>query len=206
MSSTRRRPHGKDAVKKALIKAAAELFSERSAAAVSVRDIAKRAGVNHALLHRHFGTKDALRKAVMDDLAAEMGGAMAKTLASPAGPAAAMHAVGDNVGFVRILARALLDGESLASIRDGFPVLEALREQAKHLQAAGIARDDVDARMMAGLTLAVCSGWLVFEPFILRASGLEGEPEQLRVDMLHTFLQLLAKHPDLLPKPERDDD
>jgi AcrR family transcriptional regulator len=37
-----------------------ELLGERSAAAISVRDIAARAGVQHSLVFRHFGDKDTL--------------------------------------------------------------------------------------------------------------------------------------------------
>ena len=51
---------GRDAVRKALISAAARCFAGRGIGAVSVREIAKEAGVNHGLVHRHFGSKDGL--------------------------------------------------------------------------------------------------------------------------------------------------
>ncbi|RST16494.1 TetR/AcrR family transcriptional regulator [Streptomyces sp. WAC05374] len=49
-ASTRRR----------LLRAASELFAERGYERATVRDIAARAGVNQALLFRHFGSKRAL--------------------------------------------------------------------------------------------------------------------------------------------------
>ncbi|MBI5310358.1 MAG: TetR/AcrR family transcriptional regulator [Actinobacteria bacterium] len=48
----------------AIRQAALELFAEHGVASVSVRDIAKRAGVSPALLFHHYGTKDGLREAV----------------------------------------------------------------------------------------------------------------------------------------------
>ncbi|MFO7557486.1 MAG: helix-turn-helix domain-containing protein, partial [Desulfobacterales bacterium] len=57
-----KKPHGRDEVVTALIRAAAELFSEKGVEAVSLRKIAVRAGVNHGLIHRHFGSKEALRR------------------------------------------------------------------------------------------------------------------------------------------------
>ena len=48
-----------------MLDAARELFAERSFAAVSVRDIAERAGVSHALVHRYLGSKDDVYRAVL---------------------------------------------------------------------------------------------------------------------------------------------
>ena len=56
-------PHGQRETVAALIDAAIALLAERGPAAVSVRDIATRAGVNHGLVHRHFGSKQALVRA-----------------------------------------------------------------------------------------------------------------------------------------------
>lgn len=55
-----------DITKTGLIMAAGELFAEHGIDAVSVRDIAGKAGVNIGLIHYHFGGKDGLIEAVMD--------------------------------------------------------------------------------------------------------------------------------------------
>ncbi|ANY08572.1 TetR/AcrR family transcriptional regulator [Pseudonocardia sp. HH130630-07] len=49
-----------EATRQALLAAAADLFTEHGYDRTSVRAIAERAGVNQALLFRHFGSKDAL--------------------------------------------------------------------------------------------------------------------------------------------------
>lgn len=59
-----RRP--KAEVVAAILDAADDLFAERSPAAVSLREIADRAGVQHSLIHRHFGTKEELLRSVIE--------------------------------------------------------------------------------------------------------------------------------------------
>lgn len=56
----------------ALLEAGAELFSEKGYDAVSVEDLARRAGVNKALISYHFGGKRGLYVAVLESGFAEM--------------------------------------------------------------------------------------------------------------------------------------
>jgi AcrR family transcriptional regulator len=69
------KPAGRDAVMDALVDATAALILERGVS-VSVRDIARRAGVNHGLVHTYFGSKEALLSAafghLVDRAAAEL--------------------------------------------------------------------------------------------------------------------------------------
>jgi TetR/AcrR family transcriptional regulator, repressor for neighboring sulfatase len=58
------KPHGKEAVKEAIIVASVPLFAELGVDRVSFREIAEAANVNHALITRHFGTKAELVRAV----------------------------------------------------------------------------------------------------------------------------------------------
>ncbi|GEL17120.1 TetR/AcrR family transcriptional regulator [Pseudonocardia asaccharolytica] len=55
-----RRPRDSAATRQALLAAASELFATVGYDATTVRAIADRAGVNQALLFRHFGNKEAL--------------------------------------------------------------------------------------------------------------------------------------------------
>lgn len=59
-----RRTGGKDTRAQILV-AARELFGENGYAATTMRAIAQRAGVDAALIHHHFGSKEALFRAVM---------------------------------------------------------------------------------------------------------------------------------------------
>jgi len=53
-------PKGREEIRAAVLDAADELFASRRPSLVSIREIAARAGVNHALVHRHFDTKESL--------------------------------------------------------------------------------------------------------------------------------------------------
>jgi AcrR family transcriptional regulator len=55
------------AIRGALLKAARELFAKRDFKAASVRDIAAAARVNPAMIHYHFGDKDGLYRAMLQE-------------------------------------------------------------------------------------------------------------------------------------------
>jgi AcrR family transcriptional regulator len=64
------RPVGEDhapAIRSALITAARELFARRGYKAISVREIAAKACVNPAMIHYHFGDKDGLYRAMLQE-------------------------------------------------------------------------------------------------------------------------------------------
>jgi AcrR family transcriptional regulator len=61
------KPVGRDAVMDALIDATGQLILERGVT-MSVRDIARRAGVNHGLVHTYFGSKETLLAAAFGHL------------------------------------------------------------------------------------------------------------------------------------------
>jgi AcrR family transcriptional regulator len=64
------RPKGEthtETIRAALIKAARELFSQRDFKAASVREIAAAARVNPAMIHYHFGDKDGLYRAMLQE-------------------------------------------------------------------------------------------------------------------------------------------
>ncbi len=55
------------AIRAALLKGARELFTRRDFTAVSVRDIARKAHVNPAMVHYHFGDKQGLYRAMLQE-------------------------------------------------------------------------------------------------------------------------------------------
>jgi AcrR family transcriptional regulator len=58
------KPHGKEAVTRAIIEAAIPLIAARGIPSVTFRDIAGEAGVNHGLITHYFGSKDELVRQV----------------------------------------------------------------------------------------------------------------------------------------------
>ncbi|RMI33323.1 TetR/AcrR family transcriptional regulator [Nocardia stercoris] len=151
-------PTGRDAVSTAVLTAATELFGERGPTATSIRDIAERAGVNHGLVFRHFGAKQALVGAVLNHLAAESADAL--TGPDPASdPRLRRHWT--------VLARCILDGYPVGELQDRFPVI-----------AHGVAmvRERGADERTAALTVAHAAafrlGWEMFRPFLRAAAGL----------------------------------
>ncbi len=56
--------------REAIIRGAAEAFVEHGYEATSLEDVAEAAGISRALLYRHFDTKQAIYRAVLDDFLA----------------------------------------------------------------------------------------------------------------------------------------
>ncbi|WP_433425788.1 TetR/AcrR family transcriptional regulator [Microtetraspora malaysiensis] len=92
--------------------AALELFGAEGASRVSLRAVAQRAGVSHALVLHHFATKEGLRQACDDYVISLVKGAPDADLGDTAGLAAMLEA---GVAVRRYLGRAFLDGTSEAA-------------------------------------------------------------------------------------------
>lgn len=69
-----------DQTRERILEAADQLFGELGFDVATTRDIALRSGVNKALIHYHFGTKDDLLEAVLDGYYAKLGEALQKAL------------------------------------------------------------------------------------------------------------------------------
>jgi len=161
--------------REALLDAAVELFGARGPAAVSTREVAAGARVNHGLIHRHFRTKDELLRAALGRLASEI------AAAGPADDSEAdalvryFDATFARAAYWRLLARALLDGRDPADLQTKFPTMERIVAAFERLEKAGALPAGRDARAVAAALTALGLGWLVFEPFLAQSTGLDGE-------------------------------
>ncbi len=156
---------GREAVQESILAAAAELFAERGPAAVSLRAVAGRAGVNYGLVHRHFGTKDALLRRVLRREADELVEAIAADARNGV-PLAVTLTLHDQL--VRSLARAALDGVDVGAVWSERPEAARLVDLL-----AGQGNDDArDRRMTAAATAALVLGWALLENTLLSTFGL----------------------------------
>lgn len=167
------RPVGREEVMAAVLTAATELFAQRGPDAVTVREVADRAGVNHALIHRHYGTKDELLRVVLAQ-AAERMDAVSRVMANSRDDLTpVVSALRAEDQCVRLLAWAILSG---------YPVKEIWPEHlaARRLQAvlsderrdAERTGDVTDPRAVVATAQAMLLGWMVFLPFLERAGDL----------------------------------
>ena len=186
---------GRVATRDALLRAAAELFAERGAEAVSTREIASKAHVNNGLIHRHFRTKDALLREVLEGLSAEIASV------DQDGEASAIllrffHAVREQETYWKLLARTMLDGQPINCVQKTFPTMGRAIELIRDLQAQGKGPTDADPRSVAMLAGAVAFGWLVFEPWLLAAGGFaEEEKDEAGREVIRLIRDFLT-HPN----------
>ena len=184
MSSTtsRRRPKPPKAKRTApepadardkLVDATLRLLVSRPVAGVSVRDIAAEAGVNHGLVHRHFGSKDGLIRAAVERAA--------RTVYVDGTPARAswfFQRLREHPELAILVARACLDGPSdLLAI--AAPPPELLRRVAERLRplTAPLGQLGVDAYLANALWTCALLGWFVFRPMIEVGYKLPARPD-----------------------------
>src|ERR1700744_5973212 len=141
--TTAAKPIGKDEVSAAVLQAASELFAEKGPAATSIREVAARAGVNHGLLHRHFGSKRQLLAATLQYLADS-----AATLHDSGAPAERLEAAYELQA--RVMVRSMLDGFPIEELQQRFPGMEAFLDQVRAGQT-----DERTARLLAAHGMAL---------------------------------------------------
>lgn len=165
---------GRDATVAAVEGAARKLFAERGYAGVSVRDIAAEAGVNHGLIHRHFGAKEGVLQAVLQGMFTDVG-ELALGKSRPGDPdflAQLYPLVAQRRTDWQVLMRAVLDGFDFSAAGFRFPLTQAV---LSHVEARRGALDR-EARMRAGAIIAGGLGWLLLEEYLTPVLGLEGTP------------------------------
>jgi AcrR family transcriptional regulator len=172
-------PRGRDAVRAAVIAAAEALFAERGYSAVSVRDLAAAAGVNHGLIHRHFGSKDGVLQAVLQGMFSDVGAA-ARTrldLAADDYLERLFPLVSARKRHWQILMRAVMDGFDFTQPGFEFPITRTVVEHVAAVRGV----DDRETRVVAGHAISAGLGWLLLETYLAPVLGLEdADVEDLR--------------------------
>jgi AcrR family transcriptional regulator len=110
-----------------ILAASDELFGVLGFDATTTRDIAAKSGVNKALIHYHFGTKDELLAAVLEDYYARLRTTLLAALEAPGEPLAKLLAVVDAYGdflarnhaFCSIVQREVASGRHMERIVAG---------------------------------------------------------------------------------------
>ena len=191
---SKNQPKGRDEVVEALIKAAATLFAERGVSGVSLRDIAAHAGVNHGLIHRHFGSKENLRKQTQEYLAKNIRDDIGtpENLIDLLGRAES--AIQKNPLFWRVMARSFLDGTVAGDVQSEFPFVRDFVELVTAVQQQGLITLDLDPRYIVVAICAYGLGMRAFERYLMEAAGLGDEPvEKVQAEIRNRFISLCLK-------------
>jgi AcrR family transcriptional regulator len=156
----------RDEVTEALVDAAVAMVRADPEAELSGREVAARAGVNHGLVHRYFGTRLGLLRSVLDRLADELSRRLAD---EDPRVLVGLGAADTAAVYAKVLARALLDGLDPAELQTQFPTVVALESIARDEHGL----DDLTARLAAAQCVALILGWQVFEPWLRVAADLD---------------------------------
>ncbi len=113
-----------DQTKSKILTAADTLFGELGFDATTTRDIAQRSGVNKALIHYHFGTKDELLEALLEGYYSKLSTALQAALGRRGGLAAQVEDLLDayadflaeHYSFTRIVQREVASGRHVERI------------------------------------------------------------------------------------------
>jgi AcrR family transcriptional regulator len=187
-------PRGRQQVRAALLRAAAELFAARGPAAVSIRDVAARAKVNHGLVHRHFGSKRALLREVLAQHVRAMAAVIADREWTPETQAQLVQSLFVHRDYWRVLARTLLDGMKPATVQREHPVIRRMVDAYRDMQERGELSAVFDARLVAAGTAAQYLGWVLFEPFLVQAAELGDRPlDETRQRFFDATLEVLRR-------------
>ena len=178
--------------KQLLIDAVIRLVASRSVADISVRDIAYEAGVNHGLIHRHFGSKEALvREAVR-----RTNEALYEQMPSAVHTLWTLEMLVKRPELARIVARCCLDGPQDV-LQLATPKPDELDKYVVPIRAAmerlGFG-GGMDPYVLNAAGLAMLLGWIVFRPLFDAGWKLPADAdEQMR--LLAIWLDAVTEGP-----------
>jgi AcrR family transcriptional regulator len=182
MSGDVQQGRGREATTAAILDAAEELFAARGFNAVTVRAIAERAGVSHALVHRYLGSKGEVFRAV---LSRKQGIILAAAPDNPDLLATTSLIMREGLTnhrrYVRLLADSALHGLPYEQTPGRFAAVDRLVELAERAVASappseGIS-EDLDPRFVIACVTALFLGWAATESWVLPAAGIRGMDE-----------------------------
>ena len=193
---------GREVTTAAILDAAEELFAADGYDAVTVRAIAERAGVSHALVHRYLGSKADIFRAV---LSRNQGVMLAAAPDDPDILTAVSLILREGLirrrHYVRLLADSALHGVPYTQTPGRFATVEKLVELAEQVVASAPpdarADDDLDPRFVIAAITALFLGWGATESWVLPAAGIADMDEVVAIDGLERVMRGILR--DNLP-------
>lgn len=153
-----------------ILDAATELFAARNPNDVTVREIAEKAGVTHALVHQYFGSKDDLLNAVIRRVATDRTTIVRESAALNDALQVLVRQILTNRIHTKTLVRSAMDGVEYLSLKDRIPTGRALIKLADETAASG-ARPaepprDVDTHVLIAAISMMSLGWGAIEDWV----------------------------------------
>jgi AcrR family transcriptional regulator len=200
---------GSEQTKAEILAAAQKLFAEHGILAVSVRDVAKEAGVTHGLIHHYFGTKEQLAAQVIRSALSASAHVLAENpLDADPGSLDVMrrmlrHFLTDGRMSAVLLARAELTGFEPAKLQmpDVMNSLKIVSERFASIQsqttAHGYRPDPVLLALFVGAGLF---GLITMHNWLTAAVGLRPEDLDARIDeIIEMIVAFVGQATGLIP-------
>jgi AcrR family transcriptional regulator len=196
-----KRRRGREATTASILDAAEQLFYERGYDAVTVRDVAKRAGVSHPLVHQYAGSKAEMFRVVLSRNEEFMvSGAPDNPDLLESASLILRYGLGQRGrAHARLLVGSALRGVPYDRTAGRFEAIERLVElaerQAGSASQAERAEKDLDPRLVVACVGSLFLGWVAGESWMRPAAGLEGMDDAELVDGLErVILGILRDH------------
>lgn len=171
---------GRQSVELALVQSAGEILAEVGAHAMSVRDVARHAGVNHGQVHHYFGSKQALVRAAMKHLAADHFRRSMERAGSRDVPPALSLAADEQ--YWKAVIRLVIEGElDIARIEVDEGTSVPRHALGVLTRRRGLDVPDLDAKSAVAVSAALQLGWVALEEFLFLVADVRpDEQEQVR--------------------------
>lgn len=183
---------GPDGRRERVTAVAERLFAERGYRNVSVRDIAREAGVTHPLIYYYWGSKKELLAATVARSQSRIR-SVRVTDRDRLEPIAALarESLEHNRAYMLTLIRALLDGMPPSEWPGGFPAIEASVRMVTDVVPGGRV---TDARARVAAAVAMTCGWVLVEDALLEIVGLTpGDRDHAREVLLAAIRDVVAQ-------------
>ncbi|HSV79343.1 MAG TPA: TetR/AcrR family transcriptional regulator [Ramlibacter sp.] len=201
----KQQPSGQEEIVVAIVDAAQYLFAKHPIDQVTTRQLAAQADVNLGMIHRYFGSKEEVLRALMQRYASYFRDEVSQ---APDPMSGFQTLLADPLlkDFVRTLAFTVLSGTNLddmvshGAIREMVEV--AQKSLGSNLEGEALREGNRDAATRVVAAWSVMFGWHLFQPFLLRAAGIPraGEHvEKVIADKLQAIFLDLQRHAEPPP-------
>ena len=174
--SVSRRP-GKSVNRSRILDSAQALFAKHGPRAVTVRQVAQDAGVSHALVHKYFGSKDDLIRAVLDRVDVSRTATARDSASLRDAYERLLPQVMTQRDHSMILVRSAMGGTEYVPLAERITTTSAMVALARKTTASGAdpspAPRDIDPRVLVSSISAMILGWASIEDWIWPAAGID---------------------------------
>lgn len=178
---------GRPSVEEKLITAACSLLAKSGPNAVSNRDIAKLAGVNHGQIHHYFGSKHGLLKAAMSRVSQIHWDHTQESGYIP------LEGLVEDHLYALAVVRCAIDGElGLATqhVTDNISVPRLVLKN--RIKSQDPLLTELDAKCEMAVPMVIEMGWAVLEPYIIKALDIkEEDTKKLREHISATLTTIM---------------